>query len=321
LTREAFAAGPLPVSISPTRIEFAANRGDRLTGTVEFWNGTDSWLPVHIEPEDIRQGDEQGHVVRDAEDPANSLKAWVKSAIPDVTVAPKTKIPLDFTMDVPTNADPGSHWGGLAVVTTPIESGGGAAIQVRIGTILLVNVYGEAREKLTLESFIVPRFLETPPVTLVARFRNEGTVHEKPEGTMEIRDVFDRIVATSTLPERNVLPRTVRRIAAEAGSGFWIGRYTALLRTTYGTGNEVLLARATFWVVPWRKYGLPFVIFLGGFVFVIVKRRQFAEASYVLATGKDRSPGPSRRAPAEERSHEGDTAPEAQGRKARKLDL
>jgi len=255
---------------------------------------------VHLETADVAVRGEEGHaVVGGEEDATNSLKAWVTPAIPDLVVFPKQKIKLDFTIDIPANADPGSHWGALLVRTAPVSSAGGAAVQVRVGTILLVNVYGEAKEKLALESFSAPRFLEGPPVTLVARFQNAGTVHEKPAGTIEVRNMFGGVVATSTLPERNVIPRTIRRIEMRVGDGLWLGHYTASLRATYGPGTDEIVARASFWVIPWRTYGLSSLIFLGGVVFIIVRRRQFGEAFYILRTGKERRPEPLKSAEAE----------------------
>jgi hypothetical protein len=105
------------------------------------------------------QQDEEGHAGIGEEDPVNSLKSWVTPAIPDVNVAPKEKITLDFTIDVPLNADPGSHWGALLVTTAPHEQADGTAVRTRTGTILLMNVIGEALEKLTLEGMSAPGFL------------------------------------------------------------------------------------------------------------------------------------------------------------------
>ena len=86
----------------------------------------------------------------EVEDAVNSLKNWVKPVYPDVVVFPKQEIALDFTIDVPPNADPGSHWGGVLVRTAPFFTGGGAAIQTRVGTIVLLRVSGEAKEKLAV---------------------------------------------------------------------------------------------------------------------------------------------------------------------------
>jgi hypothetical protein len=53
---------------------------------------------------------------------ANSLRTWVKPVIPDLYVAPKQEIALDFTIDVPMNADPGSHWGTLLRLRVPFPT-------------------------------------------------------------------------------------------------------------------------------------------------------------------------------------------------------
>jgi hypothetical protein len=131
---------------------------------VYFWNGTDTALPVHVEAEDIRPQDDEGHVADKSESAANSLKDWVKPEYPDVVVYPKQEIALDFSIDVPANADPGTHWGGLAARTMPGTGGAGAAIQAKVGAVLFVTVQGAVKEKLTLEKFSVPRFVDSLPI-------------------------------------------------------------------------------------------------------------------------------------------------------------
>jgi hypothetical protein len=279
-------ASPLPVAIRPAHFEITANPGDEVKATVYFWNGTDVELPVHMESEDIRPQDEEGHVAGEAEDAVNALKNWVKPVYPDVVVFPKQEIALDFTIEVPVNADPGSHWGGVVVQTAPVPVGGGAAIQTRVGTIVLLRVSGEAKEKLALESISVPRFTESPPIALEARFKNEGTVHEAPQGTIEVRNVFGWLVATGTLPVRNVWPGDVRKIEASVGDGLWLGRYTVLFRAKYGDAGQELDSQAKVWVVPWRTQGWKVLLGIGILAFVIWKRRNFGRAWYALRTGK-----------------------------------
>jgi hypothetical protein len=278
-------AAPLPVAIRPAHFEISASPGEQVKATVYFWNGTDTELPVHMESEDIRPQDEAGHVAGGAEDAVNSLKDWVKPIYPDVAVFPKQEIALDFTIDVPPNADPGSHWGGVLVRTAAVLAGGGAAIQSRVGTIVLLRVSGEAKEKLTLESFSMSSFAESPPIALEARFRNEGTVHEAPQGTIEVRNLFGGLVATGTLPMRNVWPGDVRKIEASVGEGLWLGRYAVLFRATYGDGKAELVARRIIWVVPWRTQGWKVLLGLGLIIWVIVARRRFKAFWYVLKTG------------------------------------
>jgi len=162
-------AEPLPVAIRPTRMEFTANPGEALHDTLYFWNGTRTWLPVALAAADFAPTDEEGHVeVGGPEENVNSLKAWVKPAVPQLEVAPQQEIALNFAINVPTNADPGTHWGTLLVATAPVSaSGEGALVHSRLGLIMLVRVAGQAREKLTLESVSAPRFLQAPPLDRV----------------------------------------------------------------------------------------------------------------------------------------------------------
>src|SRR5207249_7925433 len=166
--------------------------------------------------------------------------------------------------------DPGSHWGGVVVRTAPVPAGSGAAIQARLGTIILLRVSGEAKRKLVLDSFSMPSFAESPPIPLEVRFKNEGTVHEAPIGDIEVRNIFGSLVATGTLPVRNVLPGVVRKIDAAVGDGLWFGRYTVLLHATYADNSQELVSKQYVWVVPWRTQGWKFLLGLGLIIWVIM---------------------------------------------------
>src|SRR5437868_11722171 len=103
-------AAPLPVAVNPTRIEITASPGDQIVSSFKFWNGTDADLPVHLDGADIGPQDEEGHATVEREDAANSLKAWLKPAYPDLNIASRQEITLTFSLDIPANAEPGSHW-------------------------------------------------------------------------------------------------------------------------------------------------------------------------------------------------------------------
>ena len=278
-------AAPLPVAVNPTRIEITASPGDQIESSFKFWNGTDADLPVHLEGFDIGPQDEEGHATVEGEDATNSLKAWLKPAYPDLNIAPKQEITLPFLVDIPANADPGSHWGALLAITSPVTQSNGAAVNVRTGVILLVHVLGPVTEKLVLESVSEPRFAESPPIPIEARFRNEGTVHEAPQGTIEVRNLFGSVVATGTLPVRNVLPGVVRRIGTSVGEGVWLGQYTVYLRAKYGDAGQELYSQEKLWVVPWRTQGWKLLLGYGLVVWVIVARRRFRAFWIVLKTG------------------------------------
>ena len=147
------------------------------------------------------------------------------------------------------------------------------------------STIGPVTERLRLETVSVPRFAESPPIPIEARFRNEGTVHEAPQGTIEVRSIFGSLVATGTLAVRNVLPGIVRKIGTSVGEGFWLGRYSVLLRPRYGAGGEELVAKTIVWIVPWRTQGWKVLLALGFALWVILARKRFRRAWYVLKTG------------------------------------
>ncbi len=313
-------AQSLPVSVTPTRIEFAGSGGETLKSSVSFWNGTDEWLPIHVGAEDFRPEGEEGHVVVGGEvDEARSLKNWVKPALTDFAVAAGEKLTIDFSLHIPPNASPGSHWGTLVVATEPRPAGGGAAVQIKVGVILLLHVFGDVHEELSVVEMQSPSFGFGLPLPLAVRFLNSGTVHVKPRGMISVFNVFGNLVATTTLPERNVLPGAVRRVEVPVREGLLAGRYTARLQGTYGRQNEIPIAvERSFWFVDWRGVGLPSLILLGVVGFVVWKRRNFRAAFRVLRTGEEAernvqvAEGKPIRARGEERS---------EGRKPRRMDL
>jgi hypothetical protein len=284
-SRHALAQG-LPVAIETPALEITGNPGERVSSSFPFWNGTEEFLPVHLESADFAPQDEEGHVAVGGKTPEdNSIKGWIHPELNDFAVAPKTVFDMRFRVDIPATADAGTHYGVLLVSTAPVGKAGGAATQIKIGPIILVKVLGDVTEKLMLESFAAPRFLESPPISLEARFKNDGTVHEAPQGTIEVRNVFGSLVATGTLPIRNVLPGVVRKVEASVGEGFLLGRYTVLFSATYGDNGEKLSAARTVWVVPLRTQGWKLLLALGFVIWIIVARRRFKRAWYTLKTG------------------------------------
>ena len=136
-------ASPLPVSIDTLYVNVTASPGDHLARSFKFWNGTDAFLPLHLQAADFAAQGEEGQIVVDGEeDAANSLRTWVKPEIPDLFVAPKQEITLDFTIDVPTNADPGSHWGTLLSVTSPQDTGPGWACRGGLASLFMSGFWG-----------------------------------------------------------------------------------------------------------------------------------------------------------------------------------
>ena len=176
----------------------------------------------------------------------------------------------------------------------PGAGGTGAAIQTSIGAIVLVNVYGDAKELMALESVEAPRFMEAGPVGLLLRFWNDGTVHEAPAGAVVVRNLLRQEVARIVLPERNVLPGSARRMDVSISDGLWLGRYTAEIEATYGKDRHLIQGSVRFWVVPWRRLLVELGIATAFLLLVYVWRNRFGAAWHVLRTGEEPGAGKGR---------------------------
>jgi hypothetical protein len=276
------------------RFEFAGYPGQQFHETVRVINASEEWLTVALEALDFAPLGEEGQiVVGEGAAGERSLASWVRPATSGFTIPPRSRYPVDFVVDIPVEAEPGTHYGTILAVAEARDGGGGAQIVTKVGAVLLADVYGDVREELRVAGFSVPQFSSRLPIELAARFENTGTVRARPHGQITVRNLFGRTVATLALEEANVLPGAVRRFPAVLGERLWAGRYTARLEATYGLTNPLSVASETsFWFIDWRNVGLPFLILLGTLLFLLSRRRNILPALRALRRGEDTRPNP-----------------------------
>jgi len=241
LAHEAALAQPVKMEIEPARFEFTAWPGQVLPASVAFSNGSGAAMPIHAEGADFRPADEDGKIaVGQAPDGGRSLKDWIAPGVRDLVAPAGAKTAIGFAVHVPADARPGAYWGVLV-----LKDPG----QFHLAPIILVNVLGEAPERLAVASF-AGAVSATGSVTFVARLRNDGALYEKPTGTVVVRNIFGTMVAEAALPAENVLPGYVRRVAVSVGSGLWPGPYIASVQATYGSAGHRVSSMAVVWVLP-----------------------------------------------------------------------
>lgn len=95
---------------------------------------------------------------------------------------PRSRYPVDCAVDIPVDAEPGTHYGTILAVAQAGDGGGGAQIVTKVGAVLLADVYGDVREALRVAGFSVPQFSSKLPIALAARFENTDTVRGAAQG-------------------------------------------------------------------------------------------------------------------------------------------
>jgi hypothetical protein len=129
------------------------------------------------------------------------------------------------------------------------------------------------------------KWFSSQPVSLEVSFANRGNVHLKPQGVIEVRDIFGRIHDQITINEeqRTVLAETSRTFdiiwgghAEERISNFkrefqkpLIGPFRLTVTMTYGE-DAIDTTQLTLWAVPWRSLVLLSTISIG----IVAARRR-----------------------------------------------
>lgn len=284
-TAESFdsnAAGGL--QISPAVVELNAERGKVYTLNLKVLNVTNSDLKYESSIHDFGAKDESGSpsILADNSLPSSaSVRSWIQT-LGQFSLKHQEQRGLDVTITIPKDAEPGGHYGVVSLTgTDPQLVGTGVGATATTGLLILIRVDGDIKEKLSLASFTTQhagkdnQFFEMSPVSFVTRLRNEGNVHVKPVGKIQIRDMFGSQVASLDVNKSaaNVLPDSTRRFESVFNKSWLFGRYTAEMIVGYGTKGQVTAATTTFWVIPYKLIliVLAALLTLGFIIYRLIK--------------------------------------------------
>jgi len=277
--------------ISPPTANYAADPGNNVQGSIKVTNLTGEPIALNVGRQNFVAKGEEGEIeLVDNANPLYSLAPWFGVPAGVIEVAPRSTVVVPYTIDIPVNAEPGGRYGSIIFSSIPpkLPSGvSGAAVQQTIAAIIFQRINGAALENLEMASFLPDKnFSEYGPVTLSTRIKNTGNVHEKPTGSITIKNMFGFTVDTLKLDEHFVIPGSVRHLKNDwPVSGkhkFLIGRYTAELNATYAGGKK-LTATTSFTVLPWKLLAVAFIVLLILFLIFWKGRKRFARAGRILA--------------------------------------
>lgn len=267
------------IEISPALVELNAAKGNTYVIKLTVTNVTSSDLTYNTSVDDFTAKDETGspRVVLDSQLPETaSIKTWL-GTVEGFTLKSRQSRIISVQVTIPEQAEAGGHYGVLRFSgRAPELKDTGVGLSASAGVLMLIRVDGAITEKASLVSFLSAKddtrrsFFETSPIDFVARIKNEGNIHIKPVGSIEVRDMFGGLVTTLPVNENksNVLPESIRRFEATYSSQWMIGRYTANLAVGYGTTGQAITSTISFWVIPYKLL-LAALLVLGTIIFVL----------------------------------------------------
>ena len=283
------------LTLSPPLYEIGAMPGQVLKTGLKVFNETDKARTFYFEAQNFTAKGEEGDPYFVGEIGKEDLASWIELPSP-IHLEPDELKQVEFTIRVPENADPGGHYAAIFLSTSPpaTEEAGAVGLSAKIGTLVLLKIGGEIIEQGKLIEFSLvdgKRLFEHLPIDFSVRVENFGTVHIKPAGIIEIKNIFGGKTAEVKVniakmpdgkerPVGNILPESVRKFESSwqistsenQPKTFWqkvkfekenfaLGRYQAKLNLDYGAENDKkLTAVLSFWVFPWHLILVSFIV-------------------------------------------------------------
>jgi len=280
---------------SPARLEIEGDPGQRVTSKLALVNNEDEPMTFFSSFENFEAQDETG--VPYFVDSQDGLATWI-SAEKQVTLQPKERKEIPFTVDIPADAGVGGHFAAIFWGTTPPDAKSGeVAIGAKTGILIFLRVRGDIVEQgqiIELNTLDGKGFYDSLPVDMLYRFENQGNDRTKPIGEMTINNMFGKEVEKITANEKqgSVLPESVRKFYISWGrvdmdniekrfedgtlnpqytfwekakmqmSSFAFGRYSAVLNLTYGLQKNDAQSQISFWVIPWQLLSLVLLVLI-----------------------------------------------------------
>jgi hypothetical protein len=290
-------------SISPPLVELSADPGQTVTAKIKLTNISTEELLIKTQLNDFGAKDETGApniIFDDNQNSSYSLRQWITSPPPFKVKNKETKT-VELPITVPADAEPGGHYAVIRFTGTTSElEDNGVALNASIGSLVLLQVSGDITQKASIAEFLTTAggnkadFFESGPITFAERVKNEGNVHLKPTGNVEIYNMFGQKAASlatngdpknAANPPKSVLPGSVRRFEQQWDSGWAFGRYTANVELTYG-GDQTISASTSFWIIPYKLITLVLIVGIGLFFAARFAIKRYNAHIIAKASGK-----------------------------------
>src|SRR3954464_1159092 len=108
--------------ITPVSFDLAIDKGLTSTGTIHLYNNTGRTQEINVGLQNFTAQGEQGEVTLTNEDSQYALAKWMRVTPTHVTVPSGEIQDFTYTINVPSGAEPGGHFGSIVFSTVPPKS-------------------------------------------------------------------------------------------------------------------------------------------------------------------------------------------------------
>ncbi|MFD3942458.1 WxL protein peptidoglycan domain-containing protein [Streptomyces sp. NPDC058579] len=232
-----------------------------------------------------------GFAVRTSQEKQTGAGAWIKPERARVTVPPRSKVTVPYTLTVPEDAEPGDHPGAVVALDERIEAGSGSVavgVQRAVGARVYLRVNGPTVPALAVEDVTLDQDRPLVPgagsstAVISYTLHNRGNVTLNPKVALRAEGVFGRTLLARDLAKipSELLPRQKIRLTER-----WTGspQFDWGEVTLTATAKDVRESgRASFLALPWLAAG---VVLVGGVVALIALRARRVQAGRAGSAG------------------------------------
>ena len=180
---------------------------------------------------------------------------------------------VNFTINIPANADPGGHYAAIfakQVVKTP-SGATQLGVANRVGALVLVSVPGIVTKTAEITQFSYPKVVWKTPTEFTMKVKNTGTVHYDSKGQVELKSLLGK-VQTVDVGTHTVIPQNSRNYAGTWTKKYPFGYYKLTASAVDGNGSPVT-STGVLWAIP-LIIVIPIFIVLVVLIWLIIYLRR-----------------------------------------------
>ena len=195
------------LTLTPPLLEIGVEPGREITSKIKVFNESDSTISLYPSTANFTAKDEIGtpYFLFVEEE---GLASWIEITPGPIVLLPGERQDVVFNVKVPEDADPGGHYAGIFFGSAPpvIDSEAGQVTVVsKLGVLLLFRVSGDVTVRNAIQEFHIlndQKIFTRLPINFWYRLRNSGNLHIRPEGEIEIKNIFG--LKTTKSPQKEL---------------------------------------------------------------------------------------------------------------------
>ncbi|MCH7492153.1 hypothetical protein IID19_00985 [Patescibacteria group bacterium] len=285
------------VTISQLIVEINAHPGETVQQLIQLYDDALTGVTVYPSVSNFTEDPNREGSALVLTDPADLKpdRDWVKYDVEQLTLpAEGTLVDFPYRLEIPEDAEPGTHLLSIVFQTRPQESekseGSVIYISANVVTNIFLKVTGATIDKIDAEfktgiytnksraispnqrnQYFQPKtfFLKTP-VDFQLIVSNQGNTHQKPDGNVRIINDFlggppEKLLINQE--SKIILPDNDRTYEVPSfGQGFMFGKYRAKLTLLYGSPLRTVEKEIVFWIMPVVEISIA----LGSLILIII---------------------------------------------------